>query len=75
MDQQVPTEALAEVGCWSIPPETDIFLSGSQNWRLIIFLAPTMYFHLFTFEKAAWPISEPTYFANYSATRYKPSKM
>ena len=29
------------LGCWSIPPETDIFLSGTQNWRLIIFLAPT----------------------------------
>ena len=27
------------------------------------------YFHLFTYEKAAWPISEPTYFANYSATK------
>ena len=29
------------LGCWSIPPETDIFLSGTQNLRLIIFLAPT----------------------------------
>ena len=41
MDQQVPTEASAEVGMLIHPPETDIFLSGSQNWHLIIFLAPT----------------------------------
>ena len=42
MDQQVPTEASAEVGMLiHDPPETDIFLSGTQNWCLIIFLAPT----------------------------------
>ena len=41
MDQQVPTEASAEVGMLINPTETDIFLSGTQNWRLIIFLAPT----------------------------------
>ena len=41
MDQQVPTEALAEVGMLIHPTETDICPSGTQNWRLIIFLAPT----------------------------------
>ena len=41
MDQQVPTEASAEVGILIYPTETDIFLSGTQNWRLIIFLVTT----------------------------------
>ena len=39
-EQQVPTEAPAKVGMLIHPTETDIFLSGTQNWRLIIFLAP-----------------------------------
>ena len=66
MDQQVPTEASAEVG---------MLIHPIRDWYFSIWiskLALDTYFHLFTFEKAAWPISEPTYFANYSATKYKP---
>ena len=70
MDQQVPTEASAEVGML-IHPTRDWYFS---IWilKLALDYFSRTYFHLFMFEKAAWPISEPTYFANYSATRYKP---
>ena len=48
MDQQVPTEASAEVRMLIHPTQDWYFLSGTQNRGLIIFLAPN--FHLFTFD-------------------------
>ena len=67
MDQQVPTEASAEVGK-VIHPTRDWYFS-IWNSKLALDYFSRTYFHLFTFEKAAWPILEPTYVANYSATK------